>query len=83
MMDEAEAVLVRIAGRVQGVGFRFWTRGPGAEAWPVGLGPQRSGWLRRGIDMRTWAFGQSHAGALPDWTFRCVGDRCGCAISTA
>jgi acylphosphatase len=40
---ETRAVLVRIEGRVQGVGFRFWTR---SEAEALGL----AGWVRNETD---------------------------------
>lgn len=43
MTEEAKAVLVRITGHVQGVGFRFWTRG---QAQRLGL----SGWVRNETD---------------------------------
>ena len=39
----AKAALVRIRGRVQGVGFRYWTQ---EEALRLGL----SGWVRNEID---------------------------------
>lgn len=43
MMDEAKMVRVRVTGRVQGVGFRFWMRG---QAQRLGL----SGWVRNEAD---------------------------------
>lgn len=43
MTDEAKAALVRITGRVQGVGFRAWTRG---QAQSLGL----TGWVRNEAD---------------------------------
>ncbi|WP_064691835.1 MULTISPECIES: acylphosphatase [Rhizobium] len=43
MSDHYEAVRVRISGRVQGVGFRMWTRG---EASRLGL----TGWVRNEAD---------------------------------
>ena len=43
MSDGYKAVRVRISGRVQGVGFRMWTRG---EALRFGL----SGWVRNEAD---------------------------------
>ena len=42
-MDGGRTVLVRIEGRVQGVGFRYWTR---REAEALGL----SGWVRNEED---------------------------------
>ncbi|MBB2683171.1 acylphosphatase [Rhizobium sophoriradicis] len=43
MSDRYEAVRVRISGRVQGVGFRMWTRD---EALRLGL----TGWVRNEAD---------------------------------
>ena len=43
MTDEAKAALVRITGRVQGVGFRAWMRG---RAQRLGL----TGWVRNEAD---------------------------------
>ena len=43
MPHSQPAMLVRIRGRVQGVGFRYWTR---HEAWELGL----SGWVRNEPD---------------------------------
>ncbi len=43
MLHSQPATLVRIRGRVQGVGFRYWTRD---EAWELGL----SGWVRNEPD---------------------------------
>ncbi|MBP1860114.1 acylphosphatase [Rhizobium herbae] len=43
MMDDHKAVLVRITGRVQGVGFRVWTR---QQAQRLGL----TGWVRNEDD---------------------------------
>lgn len=43
MSDRYEAVRVRISGRVQGVGFRMWTRN---EALRLGL----TGWVRNEAD---------------------------------
>ncbi|CDZ40715.1 acylphosphatase [Neorhizobium galegae] len=43
MSDDDEAAMVRITGRVQGVGFRAWTR---EEAEQLGL----TGWVRNEPD---------------------------------
>jgi acylphosphatase len=43
MSHSQTATLVRIQGRVQGVGFRYWTRD---EAWDLGL----TGWVRNEPD---------------------------------
>jgi acylphosphatase len=43
MSDDREAVLVRITGKVQGVGYRVWTRN---EAMKLGL----TGWVRNETD---------------------------------
>ena len=43
MENDRKALLTRITGRVQGVGFRYWTR---SEAGKLGL----SGWVRNEAD---------------------------------
>ncbi|MFT4182763.1 MAG: acylphosphatase [Rhizobium sp.] len=43
MADDHIAAMVRIEGKVQGVGFRVWTRG---EALRLGL----AGWVRNDVD---------------------------------
>ena len=43
MTTEPKALMVHIRGRVQGVGFRYWTQ---SEAKKLGL----SGWVRNGSD---------------------------------
>jgi acylphosphatase len=43
MEHDRKALLARITGRVQGVGFRYWTR---SEAGKLGL----SGWVRNEVD---------------------------------
>ena len=43
MTTEPKALMVHIRGRVQGVGFRYWTQ---SEAQKLGL----SGWVRNGSD---------------------------------
>lgn len=49
MADSVQAVLVRVSGRVQGVGFRDWTR---REAQRLGLG----GWVRNEPDGSVLAY---------------------------
>lgn len=64
MTDDAKAVLVRIAGRVQGVGFRFWMRG---QAQRLGL----SGWVRNEADGTVVALIYGSAAAVAAMLERC------------
>ena len=64
MTDEAKAVLVRITGRVQGVGFRFWMRG---QAQRLGL----SGWVRNEADGSVAALICGPAAAVAAMLERC------------
>lgn len=64
MTDETRAVLVRITGHVQGVGFRFWTRG---QAQRLGL----SGWVRNEADGSVGALICGPAGAVSTMLERC------------
>ncbi|MDW5316320.1 acylphosphatase [Rhizobium sp. PL01] len=64
MTDEAKAVLVRITGRVQGVGFRYWMRG---QAQKLGL----SGWVRNETDGAVAALICGPAAAVSTMLERC------------
>ncbi|MCW0000687.1 acylphosphatase [Pararhizobium sp. YC-54] len=64
MTDEAKAALVRITGRVQGVGFRFWTRG---QAQRLGL----TGWVRNEADGSVTALICGPAAAVSTMLERC------------
>jgi acylphosphatase len=64
MTDEAKAALVRITGRVQGVGFRFWMRG---QAQRLGL----SGWVRNDADGSVAALICGPAAAVNTMLERC------------
>lgn len=59
MRDETTAVEVRVTGRVQGVGFRAWTR---AEALRRSL----TGWVRNEADGSVGAFLQGPEAAVSD-----------------
>ena len=65
-MDEAEAVRVRIGGRVQGVGFRAWTA---RQAEGLGL----RGWVRNRRDGTVEAAFHGEAGAVREMLRRCRG----------
>jgi acylphosphatase len=64
MTDEAKAVFVRISGRVQGVGFRFWMQG---QAQRLGL----SGWVCNEADGSVAALVCGPAAAVSAMLERC------------
>jgi acylphosphatase len=61
---EARRVRVRIAGRVQGVGFRYWTE---EEARELGL----TGWVRNRRDGSVEALFSGAAGSVAEMLRRC------------
>ena len=64
MTDEAKAVLVRITGRVQGVGFRFWMRGQAQKL-------RMCGWVRNEADGSVAALICGPAAAVAAMLERC------------
>jgi len=60
---QTKAVIARIEGRVQGVGFRFWTQG---EARALGL----SGWVRNEPDRTVTAMLAGAAGSVDEMVGR-------------
>lgn len=57
MADDCKALSIRVAGRVQGVGFRIWTRD---EARRLGL----SGWVRNEADGSVMVLAAGSSAAL-------------------
>ena len=74
MTEETEAVLVRIAGRVQGVGFRFWMRG---QAQRLGL----SGWVRNEADGSVAALICGPAASVATMLERCWSGPSGASVT--
>jgi acylphosphatase len=63
-MSEVRTVRVRIAGRVQGVGYRYWTE---EEARDLGL----SGWVRNRRDGSVEAVFSGAPGSVAEMLRRC------------
>jgi len=72
--EEAQTLLIRITGRVQGVGFRAWTR---RQAMALDL----SGWVRNEDDGSVRAFFQGEPDSLREITKRLREGPAGAAVS--
>jgi acylphosphatase len=73
--SEVRTVRVRIAGRVQGVGFRYWTE---EEARDLGL----AGWVRNRRDGSVEALLSGAAGGVAEMLRRCHEGPAGAAVAS-
>jgi acylphosphatase len=72
--SEVRTVRVRIAGRVQGVGYRYWTD---AAAHDLGL----TGWVRNRRDGSVEALFSGTAGSVAEMLRRCRAGPAAAAVS--
>jgi acylphosphatase len=73
--SEVRTVRVRIAGRVQGVGYRYWTED---EATELGL----TGWVRNRRDGSVEALFSGAAGSVAEMLRRCHDGPAGAAVAS-
>ena len=73
--SEVRTVRVRIAGRVQGVGYRYWTED---EAIELGL----AGWVRNRRDGSVEALFSGAAGSVEEMLRRCHGGPAAAAVAS-
>ena len=73
--SEVRTVRVRIAGRVQGVGYRYWTED---EATELGL----TGWVRNRRDGSVEALFSGAAGSVAEMLRRCHDGPAGAVVAS-